>query len=168
MSINGANRLGSNSLTELLVFGARAARAAVRFGVQAERILPNKRSPPRRKKNSGEFDKNSSNPESGKRIDLPGCARELTDAMESGAGIYRSEESLRANCDKIRELKKRFHQIELADHSLTFNTELTMALELEYYVRRGGGAWLTALWRAPSLAVPTSALITPSVTTSSS
>ena len=35
VSINGANRLGSNSLTELLVFGARAARAAVRFGAQA-------------------------------------------------------------------------------------------------------------------------------------
>ena len=52
--------------------------------------------------------------------------------MESGAGIFRNEESLRASCDKIRELKQRFKQIELADHSLTFNTELTAALELEY------------------------------------
>ena len=57
---------------------------------------------------------------------------ELTGTMESGAGIYRSEESLRASCEQIRELKQRFKQIELADHSLTFNTELTTALELEY------------------------------------
>ncbi len=39
---------------------------------------------------------------------------------------------MQASCDKIRELKRRFDQIELADHSLTFNTELTTALELEY------------------------------------
>ena len=129
VSINGANRLGSNSLTELLVFGARAARAAVRFGVQAGNIAKQEitaQAEEEQRRIRQEFFQPGRGKES-----IAGLRGELTDAMESGAGIYRSEESLRANCDKIRELKKRFHQIELADHSLTFNTELTMALELE-------------------------------------
>ena len=52
--------------------------------------------------------------------------------MEAGAGIYRNETSLQETCSTIRELKERFGNVELADHSLTFNTELTSALELEY------------------------------------
>ncbi|MCH8839267.1 MAG: fumarate reductase (quinol) flavoprotein subunit [Planctomycetes bacterium] len=130
VSINGANRLGSNSLTELLVFGARAARAAVRFGAQAgdiavEQIIALAEQEQRR------IRERFFQPKGGKET-IAGLRVELTHTMESGAGIYRSEESLRASCDKIRELKQRFNQIELADHSLTFNTELTTALELEY------------------------------------
>ncbi len=51
--------------------------------------------------------------------------------MESGAGIYRTESSLRATCEVIRDLKARFKNVGLADTSLSFNTELTSALELE-------------------------------------
>ncbi len=130
VSINGANRLGSNSLTELLVFGARAARAAVRFGEQAGNfaageIIAQAEEEQRR------IRERFFRPGSGKES-IAGLRAELTDSMESGAGIYRSEKSLQASCDKIRELKERFDQVELADHSLTFNTELTTALELEY------------------------------------
>lgn len=129
VSINGANRLGSNSLTELLVFGARAARAAVRFGVQAGNfaageIIAQAEEEQRR------IRERFFRPGSGKES-IAGLRAELTDSMESGAGIYRSEKSLQASCDKIRELKERFDQVELADHSLTFNTELITALELE-------------------------------------
>ena len=130
VSVNGANRLGSNSLTELLVFGARAARAAVRFGVQAgdfgTREIIAQAEEERRRIRERFF-------QPGRRKEsIAGLRAELTDTMESGAGIYRSEESLRTSCDKIRELKERFDQVELADHSLTFNTELTTVLELEY------------------------------------
>jgi fumarate reductase flavoprotein subunit len=122
--------LGSNSLTELLVFGARAARAAVRFGAQAgdvavEEIIA------LAEQEQGRIRERFFQPKGGTET-IAGLRVELTHAMESGAGIYRSEESLRESCDKIRELKQRFNQIELADHSLTFNTELTTALELEY------------------------------------
>ena len=55
---------------------------------------------------------------------------ELTSTMESGVGIYREESSLRATCDKLAELKERYERVELIDYSLTFNTELTTALEL--------------------------------------
>ena len=130
VSINGANRLGSNSLTELLVFGARAARAALRFGAQAgdiaaREIIALAEQEQRRIRERFFQPKGGTETIAGLRV-------ELTHTMESGAGIYRIEESLRASCDKIRELKQRFNQIELADHSLTFNTELTTALELEY------------------------------------
>jgi fumarate reductase flavoprotein subunit len=130
VSINGANRLGSNSLTELLVFGARAARAAVRFGAQAgdiavEEIIALAEQEQRRIRERFFQPKGGTETIAGLRV-------ELTQTMDSGAGIYRNEELLRASCDKIRELKQRFNQIELADHSLTFNTELTTVLELEY------------------------------------
>jgi fumarate reductase flavoprotein subunit len=55
----------------------------------------------------------------------------MTTAMESGAGIYRLESSLKQTCEKLAELKDRFAHITLDDHSLTFNTELIAALELE-------------------------------------
>jgi fumarate reductase flavoprotein subunit len=132
VSINGANRLGSNSLTELLVFGARAARAAVRFGegvgdIAAHEITVQAAAEQQRIRKQF-FQPNSSKETVSKLRD------ELTNAMESGAGIYRSEGSLRATCDKVRELKERFGQITLADQSVTFNTELTTALELEFMI----------------------------------
>ncbi len=129
VSINGANRLGSNSLTELLVFGARAARAAVRFGSEIGEITSDKlvaQAEQEQRRIRERFFEPGKGTES-----IAGLRIELTETMESGAGIYRTDESLRASCDKIRELKERFQQLELADHSLTFNTELTTALELE-------------------------------------
>jgi fumarate reductase flavoprotein subunit len=129
VSINGANRLGSNSLTELLVFGARAARAAVRFGAQAGDIAVEEMIALAEQEQQ-RIRERFFQPKGGTET-IAGLRVELNHTMESGAGIYRSEESLRASCDKIQELKQRFNRIELADHSLTFNTELTAALELE-------------------------------------
>jgi fumarate reductase flavoprotein subunit len=130
VSINGANRLGSNSLTELLVFGARAARSAVRFraeagDVAAEEILAQAEEEQRRLRER--YFQPKGGGESIARL-----RAELTHAMETGAGIYRNEQSLRETCDKIQEVKERLGRLELADHSLTFNTELTAAIELEY------------------------------------
>jgi fumarate reductase flavoprotein subunit len=130
VSINGANRPGSNSLTELLVFGARAARAAVQFGtscgdIDAEKVMAQATEEQQR------IRKQFFQPGNGDET-IAGLRGELTTTMEEGAGIYRTGESLQATCNTIRELKERFGNVELADHSLTFNTELTSALELEY------------------------------------
>jgi fumarate reductase flavoprotein subunit len=130
VSINGANRLGSNSLTELLVFGARAARSAVKFGAQAGNVAGAEliaQAEQEQQRIRERFFRPQTGTES-----IAGLRVELNQTMESGAGIYRTEKSLQESCDKIRELKERFGQVELADHSLTFNTELTTALELEY------------------------------------
>ncbi len=148
VSINGANRLGSNSLTELLVFGTRAARAAVRFGAKAGDIAADEIIAQADAQQRHIRDRYFQ-PGRGKET-IAGLRAEMTDAMESGAGIYRSEDSLRASCDKIRELKQRFDQIELADHSLTFNTELTTALELEYMLDVAEALAFSALARTES------------------
>jgi len=148
VSINGANRLGSNSLTELLVFGARAARAAVRFGAQAgdvaaEHLVAQAEEEQRR------IREQFFQPKGGQET-ISGIRTEMTTAMESGAGIYRSEDSLRSTCEKIRELKERYQHIELADHSLTFNTELTTALELGYMLDVAEALAHSALTRTES------------------
>ena len=148
VSINGANRLGSNSLTELLVFGARAARAAVRFSsrqnaVAVEEIQAQCQAEQQRIRDR------FFQPKDGKET-IAGLRAELTRTMESGAGIYRTEDSLRDACALIGQLKERFREVELADHSLTFNTELTAALELEFMIDASEAVAHSALMRTES------------------
>jgi fumarate reductase flavoprotein subunit len=59
---------------------------------------------------------------------------ELQAATEAGCGIYRDDASLREAAHKVAELKERFSRINLDDHTLSFNTELTTALELEFMI----------------------------------
>ncbi|HJY79949.1 MAG TPA: fumarate reductase (quinol) flavoprotein subunit [Candidatus Binatia bacterium] len=130
VSINGANRLGSNSLTELLVFGARAGRAAVAFAREHPRC-DTQALEAQAKDEQERIRKNFIAKQGGKER-IARLRAEMTAALESGAGIYRIESSLQATCDKLAELKDRFTRISLDDHSLTFNTELTTALELDF------------------------------------
>jgi succinate dehydrogenase flavoprotein subunit len=129
VSINGANRLGSNSLTELLVFGARAGRNAARFAAEHPDLnapaLQAQAEDEQRRIAAGYINK------TGGVETIAGISTELRTAMEEGAGIYRTEETLRATCQKIQELKERYPNIKLDDHTASFNTELTSALELE-------------------------------------
>ncbi len=128
VSINGANRLGSNSLTELLVFGARAGRAAARFAtgheVPTRGVLAQALDEERRLTRSF-LDKR------GGRERVATLRQEMQLAMEEGAGIYRDEDGLRAATAKLHELRDRFREISLDDSSRTFNTELVACLELE-------------------------------------
>jgi fumarate reductase flavoprotein subunit len=127
VSINGANRLGSNSLTELLVFGARAGVAAAAHAS----IAPVARAPVLTQALDEERRLRRDILErSGGRERIATLRREMQDAMEEGAGIYRSEERLRAAADKIAELEERLEHVQLDDRSLTFNTELVARLEL--------------------------------------
>jgi fumarate reductase flavoprotein subunit len=54
----------------------------------------------------------------------------MAHSLERGAGIYRTEELLQETCETIRELRKRYREIELHDKSNVFNTDLIQALEL--------------------------------------
>jgi fumarate reductase flavoprotein subunit len=127
VSINGANRLGSNSLTELLVFGARAGRAAARYareqGEFTRSIAAQAHDEERRLRREllGR---------SGGRHSISRLRSGMQHAMESGAGIYRDRAGLEAAAEKIAELKERFRDVALVDRSLTFNTELVACLEL--------------------------------------
>ena len=127
VSINGANRLGSNSLTECLVFGARAGRAAAEFAsvqrAPGRHLLAQAVDEESRLQDQYLF-------KSGGRERIATLREEMQSTMEQSAGIYRSCQSLELAAGKLRELQDRFQDVGLDDHSRAFNTELVSALEL--------------------------------------
>ncbi len=131
VSINGANRLGSNSLTELLVFGARAGGAAADHAREASVDRDAVRS-----QGDDEVDRVErsyyNRPAGGERLST--LRNTLRNSMESGCGIYRDESSLRETCQQIASVRSRLEDLNLEDRSRAFNTQLMNALELESMV----------------------------------
>jgi succinate dehydrogenase/fumarate reductase flavoprotein subunit len=66
----------------------------------------------------------------GGRERIAAIRRDLHSAMEQGAGVYRTEESLKEAAEVVEGLKERYRDLALDDHSRAFNTELVAALEL--------------------------------------
>jgi fumarate reductase flavoprotein subunit len=129
VSINGANRLGSNSLTELLVFGARAGKAAAQFAAEqpaSETAVLLEAHDEQRRLEEDFLTK------TGGTERIATLRSEMHQIMESSAGIYRSGAALEAAAATVQQLKERFSRVALDDHSYTFNTELAAALELSY------------------------------------
>jgi len=130
VSINGANRLGSNSLTEILVFGARAGRAAAAYVARAPAPAPD--GPARAQALDEErriLAQVRGNGSGGERVATLRTAMQR--ALEAGAGIYRDEQGLRRAAEALAELKGRARRVALDDRSRTFNTEVVAFLELE-------------------------------------
>jgi fumarate reductase flavoprotein subunit len=130
VSRNGANRLGSNSLTEILVFGRRAAQSAAKFAEQQRSVSTEKlksQAEAEQQRIAANFIRKQGGKERVATIRL-----EMNLAMEAGCGIYRTEESLQKACSTLASLKDRFRNLALDDRSVSFNTELITALELEF------------------------------------
>ena len=148
VSINGANRLGSNSLTELLVFGARAGRSAVRHAATAAppaaKLLADRAEAAQRRIHERYY-------APGQRTEtIAGLRKELQTAMESGAGVYRTQATLAATATKVTELRERAARLTVTDASKTFNTEIIAAMELEYMIDVGEAIAYSALARTES------------------
>jgi fumarate reductase flavoprotein subunit len=129
VSINGANRLGSNSLPECLVFGARAGRAAAVFAAAQKAVNGNvlARARDERKRLESQFLHKT-----GGRERVATIREEMQRSVEYCAGIYRNAHSLAEGVDQLRALQVRYHDIQLDDRTHTFNTELEAALELGF------------------------------------
>jgi fumarate reductase flavoprotein subunit len=127
--LHGANRLGSNSLTELLVAGKKTADTACRFASEAGGVPADP-----------EIDEQAKSivagirellAKSGGSETVAGIRREMKLSLEEGAGIYREESTTRTCCEEIAELRRRYQSIEVNDKSNVFNTDLQQALELK-------------------------------------
>jgi fumarate reductase flavoprotein subunit len=128
VSINGANRLGSNSLPELLVFGARAGKAAAEYASRVYEVSPGLVAQTEDERRRVEHD--LLNRRGHERIaDL---RTEMQKTMEESAGIYRTEESLVKGVEQLQRVRARVADIAIEDDSRTFNTERVSVLELSF------------------------------------
>lgn len=148
VSINGANRLGSNSLTELLVFGGRAGRHAAQYARSDDHPIDTslllKKAEAARSRVTDMFLRG----DAGERIAV--LRHEMNDTMEAGAGIYRTEDSLQASCDKLAELRQRYARAHLEDKSNVFNTHLIYAMEVGSMLEAAHAIGHSALQRRES------------------
>jgi len=129
VNLNGANRLGSNSLTECLVFGARAGRAAAEFAEQSGLVDPSVEAQVRDEQRRLHDDFLTSTHGTER---IAALRAEMQTTMEEGAGIYRTGTTLDAAVETMGRLRQRARHLKLDDRSRTFNTELVSALELGY------------------------------------
>ncbi|MCM2251759.1 MAG: fumarate reductase (quinol) flavoprotein subunit [Ramlibacter sp.] len=131
VGIHGANRLGSNSLTELIVFGKVAGVQAVAYGKTVshgkEATLL---------KLADDVQKRAmtiaSRTDGSERVAT--IRREMAKSMEDGCGIYRTAATMQATCDKLAELKQRYKRVQVDDHSKGWNTDWLLAIELGYLI----------------------------------
>ena len=129
VGIHGANRLGSNSLTELLVFGKVAGTEAAAY----VRTQPDAAAPAlmmlAEQAQVRALAVAQPRP-GGERIAT--LRSEMARSMEEGCGIYRSADTMQATCDKLAELKQRYRGVGIDDRSRGWNTEWLLAIELGY------------------------------------
>ena len=144
VSVHGANRLGSNSLLDLVVFGRAAGLNIIKHSKnQKHKALP---------KNAAEFtldrleklDQNSDG-ESPKEV-----GDELRQVMQDHCGVFRFPELLENGLSEIQNLRKKTNNLEIKDKSKVFNTARTEALEISNLIEVAEATMNAALARQES------------------
>ena len=127
VSVHGANRLGSNSLLDLIVFGRAAGQNIVETINKQEKF-------PDIPKNAVEFTQqrvNELNDKSDQSEDLVTLGSDLRKVMQEHCGVFRFPELLHAGVKKIHDIRERSNYLKIKDQSNIFNTARIDALELK-------------------------------------
>jgi succinate dehydrogenase / fumarate reductase flavoprotein subunit len=126
VSVHGANRLGTNSLVDIIVFGRRGGSHMSEYILNTDfPHLPDEAE--RLSKEKIERLLTSDGSESEQEIRTT-----LQDAMMENVSVFRSKEGMENTLNLIHELKERYQKIKLDDRGKVFNTKLVEVLELEY------------------------------------
>ena len=126
VSVHGSNRLGTNSLLDINVFGKRAGKRAVEY-VQTAEFVPLPENPTAGIQSILDMVRSGNGTE---RIAV--IRKELQDSMDRNAQIFRTEESLKEVTDLIETLRARYKNIQIQDKGKRFNTDLLEAVELGF------------------------------------
>ena len=129
VGIHGANRLGSNSLTELIVFGKVAG---VEAAAHAKTVPHGNAATIAAMAEEARCRATAVASHAGGGERIATLRREMAKSMEDGCGIYRTAATMQATCDKLAELKQRYLRVQVDDHSKAWNTEWLLAIELGY------------------------------------
>ncbi|MBF4608711.1 succinate dehydrogenase flavoprotein subunit [Curtobacterium sp. VKM Ac-1393] len=126
VSVHGSNRLGTNSLLDINVFGKRSGNNAAEWVKTAE-FLPLPEDPAAGVRNMLDQLRASTGTE---RIAV--LRKELQDEMDKNAQVFRTDESLARVTETIHSLRNRFMQVSVQDKGKRFNTDLLEAVELGF------------------------------------
>ncbi len=126
VSVHGANRLGTNSLLDINVFGKRAGRYAVEYATKAKQVPM----PEDAAKDVIEMLEKVRKANGKEKVAQ--LRKELQETMDKNAQVFRTEETLNEALDKIAELRKRYENISIQDQGKRFNTDLLEAVELGF------------------------------------
>ncbi|QIK82919.1 succinate dehydrogenase flavoprotein subunit [Sanguibacter sp. HDW7] len=126
VSVHGSNRLGTNSLLDINVFGKRAGVAAAEYAAGASFVdMPEDAAAD----TIAELEAMRSRPDGERVADL---RRELQESMDRGAQVFRTEASLTETLAVVKDLQKRYGKVSVQDKGRLFNTDLLEAVELGF------------------------------------
>ena len=126
VSVHGANRLGTNSLLDINVFGKRAGKYSVEYAKSAKQV-PMPEDAAKDVLDLLQKVRNSKGKEKVAQL-----RKELQETMDKNAQVFRTEETLNEALAKIAELRKRYEKISVQDQGKRFNTDLLEAVELGF------------------------------------
>jgi succinate dehydrogenase / fumarate reductase flavoprotein subunit len=126
VSVHGSNRLGTNSLLDINVFGKRAGNNAVEYVKTAE-FVPLPEDPAREVREMIEGLRSSTGTER-----IAAIRKELQDEMDRNAQVFRTDESLAKVTETIHGLRERYRNVVVQDKGKRYNTDLLEAVELGF------------------------------------